>query len=311
MRSSRANPYPNLLSPLDLGFTTLRNRVIMGSMHTGLEDRARDIDRLAAYFAERARGGVGLIITGGYAPNRTGWLLPFAAQMVSSSEATTAPSHHVRRARRGRQDPAAGAARGTLCLPPVLGERIVDQGADQPVPATRAAGRRGTPSATSCAARCWPARPATTASRSWAARATCSTSSWHRARTSGRTDGAARRRSGAGCPSRSCAAPARPSAETSSSATACRWPTTSRTARAGTRSSRWQPKSRQPAPPSSTPASAGTRPGCRPSSRRYPTARSSTSATRWPSTSGSRWWRPTGSTCRRPPSRSSPTVTFS
>jgi 2,4-dienoyl-CoA reductase (NADPH2) len=81
------NPYPNLLSALDLGFTTLRNRVIMGSMHTGLEDRDRDIDRLAAYFAERARGGVGLIITGGYAPNRTGWLLPFAAQMVSSAEA--------------------------------------------------------------------------------------------------------------------------------------------------------------------------------------------------------------------------------
>jgi 2,4-dienoyl-CoA reductase (NADPH2) len=81
------DPYPNLLSPLDLGFTTLRNRVIMGSMHTGLEDRAGDIDRLAAYFAERARGGVGLVITGGYSPNRTGWLLPFAAQMVSSSEA--------------------------------------------------------------------------------------------------------------------------------------------------------------------------------------------------------------------------------
>ncbi len=81
------NPYPNLLSPLDLGFATLRNRVVMGSMHTGLEDRARDTDRLAAYFAERARGGVGLIITGGYAPNRTGWLLPFASQMVSSSEA--------------------------------------------------------------------------------------------------------------------------------------------------------------------------------------------------------------------------------
>jgi 2,4-dienoyl-CoA reductase (NADPH2) len=79
--------YPNLLSPLDLGFTTLRNRVIMGSMHTGLEDRARDTDKLAAYFAERARGGVGLIITGGYAPNRTGWLLPFAAEMLSSADA--------------------------------------------------------------------------------------------------------------------------------------------------------------------------------------------------------------------------------
>ncbi|AQA04066.1 NADPH-dependent 2,4-dienoyl-CoA reductase [Mycobacterium sp. MS1601] len=79
--------FPKLLSPLDLGFTTLRNRVVMGSMHTGLEDRGRDTDRLAAYFAERARGGVGLIITGGYAPNRTGWLLPFAAELVSSSQA--------------------------------------------------------------------------------------------------------------------------------------------------------------------------------------------------------------------------------
>ncbi|MCW2685656.1 MAG: fadH [Mycobacterium sp.] len=82
-----SDPYPNLLSPLDLGFTTLRNRVVMGSMHTGLEDRAGDTDRLAEYFAERARGGVGLIITGGYAPNRTGWLLPFAAQMLSGSDA--------------------------------------------------------------------------------------------------------------------------------------------------------------------------------------------------------------------------------
>jgi 2,4-dienoyl-CoA reductase (NADPH2) len=79
--------YPKLLSPLDLGFTTLRNRVVMGSMHTGLEDRARDTEQLAEYFAERARGGVGLIITGGYAPNRTGWLLPFAAQMLSTSDA--------------------------------------------------------------------------------------------------------------------------------------------------------------------------------------------------------------------------------
>jgi 2,4-dienoyl-CoA reductase (NADPH2) len=83
----KKDPYPTLLSPLDLGFTTLRNRVVMGSMHTGLEDRARHVDRLAEYFAERARGGVGLIITGGYAPNRTGWLLPFASEMVSSAQA--------------------------------------------------------------------------------------------------------------------------------------------------------------------------------------------------------------------------------
>ena len=79
--------YPHLLSPLDLGFTTLKNRVVMGSIHTGLEDRAWDTKRLAAFFAERARGGVGLIITGGYAPNRTGWLLPFAAKLSNKTEA--------------------------------------------------------------------------------------------------------------------------------------------------------------------------------------------------------------------------------
>ncbi|MBJ8346737.1 NADPH-dependent 2,4-dienoyl-CoA reductase [Antrihabitans sp. YC2-6] len=79
--------FPHLLSPLDLGFTTLKNRVVMGSMHTGLEDRAWDTKRLAEYFAERARGGVGLMITGGYAPNRQGWLLPLAAQMISKQEA--------------------------------------------------------------------------------------------------------------------------------------------------------------------------------------------------------------------------------
>ncbi|MBH0777043.1 NADPH-dependent 2,4-dienoyl-CoA reductase [Nocardia bovistercoris] len=79
--------YPRLFEPLDLGFTTLRNRVVMGSMHTGLEDRAWDTNKLAAYFAERARGGVGLVITGGYAPNRTGWLLPFGAKLTTKAEA--------------------------------------------------------------------------------------------------------------------------------------------------------------------------------------------------------------------------------
>ncbi|QIS09941.1 NADPH-dependent 2,4-dienoyl-CoA reductase [Nocardia arthritidis] len=81
------SPFPHLFEPLDLGFTTLRNRVVMGSMHTGLEDRAWDTNKLAAYFAERARGGVGLIITGGYAPNRTGWLLPFGAKLTNKTEA--------------------------------------------------------------------------------------------------------------------------------------------------------------------------------------------------------------------------------
>jgi 2,4-dienoyl-CoA reductase (NADPH2) len=75
------NPFPHLLAPLDLGFTTLRNRVLMGSMHTGLEDRAEDFPKLAAYFAERARGGVGLIVTGGIAPNAAGWTKPFAGTL--------------------------------------------------------------------------------------------------------------------------------------------------------------------------------------------------------------------------------------
>jgi 2,4-dienoyl-CoA reductase (NADPH2) len=73
--------YPHLFTPLDLGFTQLRNRALMGSMHTGLEDRARDFPRLAAYFAERAAGGVGLIVTGGFAPNVVGWLKPFGGKL--------------------------------------------------------------------------------------------------------------------------------------------------------------------------------------------------------------------------------------
>jgi len=73
--------FPNLFSPLDLGHLTLPNRVLMGSMHTGLEDRARDFPKLAAYFAERARGGVGLIVTGGIAPNVSGWLKPFGGKL--------------------------------------------------------------------------------------------------------------------------------------------------------------------------------------------------------------------------------------
>jgi 2,4-dienoyl-CoA reductase (NADPH2) len=81
------SPYPRLLAPLDLGFTTLANRVLMGSMHTGLEDRRKEFPKLAAYFAERARGGVGLIVTGGFAPNIEGWLSPFGSMLASSSAA--------------------------------------------------------------------------------------------------------------------------------------------------------------------------------------------------------------------------------
>ena len=79
--------YPQLLSPITLGSLTLRNRVVMGSMHTGLEDSARHLPELSAYFAERARGGAGLIITGGYSPNKRGWLKPLASEMTSRLQA--------------------------------------------------------------------------------------------------------------------------------------------------------------------------------------------------------------------------------
>ncbi|MFN8010996.1 MAG: NADPH-dependent 2,4-dienoyl-CoA reductase [Holophagaceae bacterium] len=76
--------YPHLLAPLDLGFTTLPNRVLMGSMHTGLEEEKGGFPRLAAFYAERARGGVGLIVTGGIAPTLSGRLAPFGADLMWS-----------------------------------------------------------------------------------------------------------------------------------------------------------------------------------------------------------------------------------
>ena len=101
-----ALPYPHLLAPLDLGWTTLRNRVLMGSMHTGLEDRARDYGKLAAYFGERAHGGVGLMVTGGIAPSMRGWLAPFASKLSRPWEV-----------RRHRQVTAAAHAGGAkICM---------------------------------------------------------------------------------------------------------------------------------------------------------------------------------------------------
>ncbi|MFT4758888.1 MAG: 2,4-dienoyl-CoA reductase (NADPH2) [Paraglaciecola sp.] len=82
-----ATPFPHLLEPLDLGFTTIKNRVLMGSMHTGLEEAKNGYERMATYFAERARGQVGLIVTGGVAPNRSGWVGPFSAKLSTKSEA--------------------------------------------------------------------------------------------------------------------------------------------------------------------------------------------------------------------------------
>ena len=75
------SPYPHLLAPLDLGFTTLRNRTLMGSMHTGLEEEKNGFERMAAFYAERARGGVGLIVTGGFSPNLAGRVYHFGSQL--------------------------------------------------------------------------------------------------------------------------------------------------------------------------------------------------------------------------------------
>jgi 2,4-dienoyl-CoA reductase (NADPH2) len=98
--------YPNLLAPLDLGFTTLSNRVLMGSMHTGLEDRAAHYPKLAAYLAERAAGGAGLIVTGGIAPNIAGWVAPFAGKLSARREV---PRHKL-------VTDAVHAAGGKVCM---------------------------------------------------------------------------------------------------------------------------------------------------------------------------------------------------
>ena len=82
-----SSKYPHLLAPLDLGFITLRNRTLMGSMHTGLEDGRKHFGRMATYFAERARGEVGLIVTGGFAPNIEGWAKPFAGTLATRGAA--------------------------------------------------------------------------------------------------------------------------------------------------------------------------------------------------------------------------------
>lgn len=84
--------YAHLLAPLDLGFTQLKNRVVMGSMHTGLEDRFWNYGKLAAYFEERAKGGTGLMITGGIAMNRRGWLYPAAGTLNTLGDVV----HHRR-----------------------------------------------------------------------------------------------------------------------------------------------------------------------------------------------------------------------
>mgnify|MGYP005991399537 FL=1 len=84
--------YKHIFEPLDLGFITLKNRILMGSMHTGLEEEKNGLERIAAYYGERAKGGVGLIVTGGISPNRQGWTAPFSARMSTKKHAE---SHKV------------------------------------------------------------------------------------------------------------------------------------------------------------------------------------------------------------------------
>jgi 2,4-dienoyl-CoA reductase (NADPH2) len=80
--------FPHLFETLDLGFTTLKNRTLMGSMHLGLEEEKNGHEKLASFYGERAAGGAGLIVTGGISPNRQGWLLPFAARMATRRHAS-------------------------------------------------------------------------------------------------------------------------------------------------------------------------------------------------------------------------------
>jgi 2,4-dienoyl-CoA reductase (NADPH2) len=105
--------FPHLLAPLDLGFTSLRNRVLMGSMHTGLEDHRKDFPKLAAYFAERAAGEVGLIVTGGIAPDLRGSLTPFPSGLFNRLQV---PRHKLV----AREVHAAG---GKICMQILHGGR--------------------------------------------------------------------------------------------------------------------------------------------------------------------------------------------
>ena len=98
--------YPHLLAPLDLGFVTLKNRTLMGSMHTGLEEKPGGFERMAAYFAERARGGVGLMVTGGIAPNEEGGVYAGAAKLSTPAEAD---KHRI-------VTDAVHAADGLICM---------------------------------------------------------------------------------------------------------------------------------------------------------------------------------------------------
>ena len=233
--------YGHLFAPLELGFTRLANRIVMGSMHTGLEDRARNFPKLAAYFAERARGGAGLLVSGGIAPNRAGWAKPFAGKLTKHARSRTAPARHAGRACRGRQDLHADTAHRPLRVSAIPAWRRAHC-ARPSIVSSRVHCRRmacATRSRPSCVARRWRARRVTTASRSWVRKATSSTNSSRHEPTCAPTSGAVTWWDARGSRSRSCGKPASRSAATSSSSSASPGSTWSRAVAPARKSSGW------------------------------------------------------------------------
>ncbi len=167
------SPYPHLHAPLDLGFTTLKNRVLMGSMHVGLEEVANGFERMAAFYAERARGEVGLIVTGGIAPNERGRPMPGGAMLVNE--------HEAEQHRKVTQ--AVHAEGGKIAMQILhfgryayhrdLWRRVPCAPRSTPMCRMRSRPTRWSrPLRTSRAAPRWPSTRAMTAWRSWAPRAT-------------------------------------------------------------------------------------------------------------------------------------------
>ena len=111
--------YPHIFEPLDLGFTTIKNRILMGSMHTGLEEEKNGIDKIATYYAERAKGGVGLIVTGGIAPNIQGWTGPFSARKVHKKACQRTSKNNESGTRSRWKNMHANPSRWSLWIPSV------------------------------------------------------------------------------------------------------------------------------------------------------------------------------------------------
>ena len=135
--------YPHLLTPLDLGFTTLPNRVLMGSMHVGLEEAERGFERMAEFYATRARGGVGLIVTGGIAPNEAGRPYEGGAKLTTEAEAEQHAGITAAVHREGGKIAMQILHFGRYAYHQDLGRPERAPGADQPLPAARAHRRRG------------------------------------------------------------------------------------------------------------------------------------------------------------------------